>query len=83
MPNRLMREFGLIFAAGMGSSALGAGFGWLVGRFAPEFVVLLAQPYPIQSPESVATALGSISGLVIGVAAMSVGLVVSVLCVGH
>lgn len=75
----MIREFGLVVAAGLGSSVLGAGFGWLIGHFAPEFIVLLAQPRPVESPEPVATALGAIAGLAIGVAAISVVLVVSAL----
>jgi hypothetical protein len=74
-----MREFGMIVAAALGSSVLGAGFGWLVGRFAPEFITLLAQPFVVKSPLSIAVAMGAIAGLLIGAGAMAVGLAVAAL----
>jgi hypothetical protein len=74
-----MREFVLIVVAGLFSALLGAGFGWLVGHFASEFVTLLAKPYPVDSPDTVATALGAIVGLGLGAVAMSVGLLASAL----
>ena len=74
-----MREFVLIVVAGLVSAALGAGFGWSVGRFAPEFIELLAGWRTVESPAPVATALGAIVGLFIGAAAMAFGLWLSVL----
>ena len=56
-----MREFGMIVAAGLGSSVLGAGFGWLVGRFSPELITLLAKPFEVHSPLAVAVAMGAIA----------------------
>ena len=74
-----MREFGLILIAALMSSVLGAGFGWLVGKFAPDFIRLLAEPYTVRYPLQVAVAMGAIAGLGIGAAAMSVGLIASAL----
>jgi hypothetical protein len=74
-----MREFQMILAAGLGCAALGAGFGWIVGKYAPEFIAMLAQPLPIEHPERVAMALGAVNGLLIGAAAMCLGLILSVL----
>jgi hypothetical protein len=68
-----MREFFQILFAAIGSSLLGAIFGWGIGHFAPEFMVLLAKPFEIQSPQPVAAALGAICGLGLGAIAMSVG----------
>jgi hypothetical protein len=72
-----MREFCMIFAAGLISSVLGGGFGWLVGRISPEFIQMLAQPYRVQSAERLAAAMGTIAGLLIGAAAMAFGLLIS------
>ena len=71
----MFRDFALIVSAALGSAVLGAGFGWLIGHFAPEFVVLLAMPNPIESPVRVATALGAIVGLGLGMVSMLVVLV--------
>jgi hypothetical protein len=74
-----MREFSLILFAGLLSALLGAGFGWLVGNYAPEFIALLAKPYSVNSPASVGCATGAIAGLFIGAAAMTIGLLVAAL----
>jgi hypothetical protein len=67
----------MILGAGIVSTVLGAGFGWLIGRLSPEFVQLLAMPIDVKEPERLATAIGAVSGLIIGAAAMVVGLIVS------
>jgi hypothetical protein len=74
-----MREFCMILTAGLISCALGGGFGWLVGRISPEFIQMLARPYPVQDPERFAAAMGTIAGLVIGAAAMAFGLLIAVI----
>ena len=74
-----MREFVLIVVAALISAVLGAGFGCLIGAFAPEFVELLARPDPVRSPQRVATALGAVCGLGLGALVMSVGIVASAL----
>lgn len=74
-----MREFFYIVAAAIASSLLGAGFGWLIGRFAPETLAILFPFKEIQSPVSVAAGLGAISGLGLGAGAMAVGLFVAAL----
>jgi hypothetical protein len=64
--------------AGLGCAVLGAGFGWAIGTWAPALLGLLFNTFePVESPQSVATALGAISGLVIGASAMAVGLLTS------
>ena len=75
----LMREFGMIVVAGLISAVLGAVFGWLIGRLAPEFIELLARPDRVRSPDRVAAALGAVSGLGLGAIAMSVALIASAL----
>jgi hypothetical protein len=72
-----MREFAMIVVAGIVSAVLSAGFGWLIGRLSPEFIQLLAAPIEVKEPERLATAIGVVSGLMIGAAAMVVGLIVS------
>ncbi|MCA9234866.1 MAG: hypothetical protein KDA44_05320 [Planctomycetales bacterium] len=72
-----MREFGLILLAGVGCAALGAGFGWLLGSYAPEFIQMLAGPRELKAPERVALALGAVNGLLIGAGAMGAGLLVA------
>jgi hypothetical protein len=72
-----MREFGLILLAALGSSILGAGFGWLIGALAPEFLTTLFPMQPLESPERVAAALGAIAGLFLGAGAMAVGLLIA------
>jgi hypothetical protein len=69
----LFREFLLIAAAGLGSAALGAGFGYLVGAVSPEFIDALAHPQPAREPERFGAALGMVCGLVVGAAAMVAG----------
>jgi hypothetical protein len=71
-----MREFVLMLAAGLGSAALGGGFGSLVGWLSPEFISLLAHPHPVLSPVRFGAATGLIAGLLIGAAAMGFGLLV-------
>jgi hypothetical protein len=72
-----MREFGLILAAALGSAALGAAFGWAIGRYAPEFLTTIFPFRPIEAPTAVATALGAVSGLVLGAGAMTAGLFIA------
>jgi hypothetical protein len=71
-----MRVFLLIVIAALGCAALGSGFGWLVGELSPEFIALLAQPSPVAEPERLGAALGLVSGLLLGAAAMGFGLLV-------
>ena len=71
-----MRVFLLIVVAALGCAALGSGFGWLVGNLSPEFIALVAQPYPVAEPERLGAALGLVSGLLLGAAAMGFGLLV-------
>jgi hypothetical protein len=71
-----MRPFLLIVIAGLGCAALGSGFGWLVGYLSPEFIALVIQPSPVAEPERLGTAMGLVSGLFLGVAAMGFGLLV-------
>src|SRR5262249_42705910 len=71
-----MRAFVLIVLAGLGSAALGSGFGWLVGSLSPEFIALVAQPYHVADPQRLGAALGLVSGLLLGAAAMGFGLLV-------
>jgi hypothetical protein len=74
-----MRSFLLIVLAGLGSAGLGGGFGWLVGDLSPEFIALLAQPYPVAEPPQLGMALGLVSGLLLGSFAMGFGLLVDAL----
>jgi len=69
----LFREFFLIVAGGFIGSALGAGFGALVGWLIPEFVVGLWRPEPVDSPARVGGGMGIVCGLLIGAAAMVAG----------
>jgi hypothetical protein len=71
-----MRGFLLIVIAGLGSAALGTGLGWLVGILSPEFIGLVAQPNAVADPARLGAALGLVSGLLLGVAAMAFGLLV-------
>ena len=71
-----MREFVLMLAAGLGSAALGGGFGSLIGWLSPELISLLAYPHPVLSPVRFGAATGLIAGLLIGAAAMGFGLLV-------
>jgi hypothetical protein len=71
-----MREFFYIFVAALGCSVLGAGGGWLIGRFAPEMLTVISPLTTIESPAAVATALGAINGLLLGAAAMAGGLLI-------
>jgi len=71
-----MRVFLLIVIAGLVCAALGSGFGWLVGSLSPEFIALIAQPYPVADSQRLGAALGLVSGLFLGVAAMGFGLLV-------
>jgi hypothetical protein len=71
-----MRAFLLIVVAGLVCAALGSGFGWLVGCLSPEFVELVAQPHPVADPQRLGAALGQVSGLLLGAAAMGFGLLV-------
>jgi hypothetical protein len=76
-----MVEFAIILIAGLGSAVLGAGFGWIIGTTTPELIELLfanaTNDEPVVAPVQVATALGAISGLVLGAGAMAVGLLAS------
>jgi hypothetical protein len=69
----LFREFFLIVAGGFIGSALGAGFGALVGWVFPDFVVGLWRPDPVDSPARVGGGMGMVSGLLIGSTAMVAG----------
>jgi hypothetical protein len=71
-----MRVFLLIVLAGLGCAALGSGVGWLVGTLSPEFIALVAQPSPVAQPQRLGAALGLVSGLLLGAAAMAFGLLV-------
>jgi len=74
-----MRGFLLIIIAGLGSAALGCGLGWLVGRLSPEFIELVALTPTVAEPARLGAALGLVSGLLLGAAAMAFGLVVDVI----
>lgn len=69
----LFREFLLILAGGAVGSALGAGFGALVGRVSPEFIDVLTHPHPVHAPERVGAAMGMVGGLLVGSAGMVAG----------
>ena len=69
----LFREFLLILAGGAVGSALGAGFGALVGAVSPEFVGALTHPHPVGAPERVGAVMGMVGGLLVGAAAMGAG----------
>jgi hypothetical protein len=69
----LYREFLLILVGGAIGAALGAGFGALVGFVSPEFINALVHPFAIQAHDRAGAAMGMISGLLIGAAAMAVG----------
>jgi hypothetical protein len=71
-----MRGFLLIVLAGLGSTVLGGGLGWLVGTLSPEFVELVAYPQPVAEPGRLAAALGMVSGLLLGAAAMAFALLI-------
>ena len=71
-----MREFVLMLAAGLGSAALGGGFGSLIGWLSPEFISLLAYPNPVLDPARFGAATGLIAGLLIGASAMGFALLV-------
>ena len=72
-----MREFAMIACAALVSAALGAIFGWAIGRLAPEFFEVIAPMRQIKEPERVGAALGAINGLMIGAAAMAFGLLIA------
>jgi hypothetical protein len=74
-----MREFCLILAAALVSSLLGAGFGWLIGHYAPEFFQLLAPWQTINAKDAVGAALGAITGLLLGAGTMAAGLLIGAL----
>lgn len=69
----LFREFLLIVAAGLLGSALGTGFGALVGVLSPEFVQAVIAPQPIVEPVRTGAAMGMIAGLLLGAATMVAG----------
>jgi len=69
-----MRGFLLILFAGLGCAVLGGALGWLLGAISPEFVALVAQPHGVAEPARLGAALGTVSGLLLGFAAMVVGL---------
>jgi hypothetical protein len=71
-----MREFVLMLAAGLGSAALGGGFGSLIGWLSPELIGVLAYPHPVLSPVRFGAATGLIAGLLIGAPAMGFALLV-------
>jgi hypothetical protein len=71
-----MRTFLLIVIAGLACAALGSGVGWLAGSLSPEFIALVAQPDPVAAPQRLGAALGLVSGLLLGAAAMAFGLLV-------
>ncbi len=71
-----MRAFLLIVLAGLGCALLGCGFGWLVGILSPEFIALIVQPYSVEVPDRLGAAIGLVSGLLLGTAAMMFGLLV-------
>jgi membrane protein YqaA with SNARE-associated domain len=71
-----MREFLQIMAAALVSAALGALFGWVIGRYAPEFFEVVAPMREIRQPQRVGAALGAINGLMIGAAAMGFALLI-------
>jgi hypothetical protein len=71
-----MRVFLLMVLAGLGCAALGSGVGWLVGTWSPEIIALVAQPSPVAQPQRLGAALGLVSGLLLGTAAMAFGLLV-------
>jgi hypothetical protein len=71
-----MRGFLLILVAGLGCAALGSGVGWLLGSLSPEFIELIAQPYPVAEPPRLGAALGLVCGLLLGAIAMALGLLV-------
>jgi hypothetical protein len=73
-----MRGFLLIFAAGMGSAFLGGALGWFIGILSPEFIQLVAGPFPVANPGELGAALGIVSGLLMGAMAMAFGLVIGV-----
>jgi hypothetical protein len=68
-----MRAFLWIVVAGIGCALLGGGFGWLLGWIAPEFLEMLAQPYPVAGPARLGLAVGMVAGLLLGAAAMAFG----------
>jgi hypothetical protein len=74
-----MRIFLLIVLAGLVCAALGGGFGWLIGSLSPEFLALLAEPYPVDEPQRLGAALGLVSGLLLGVVLMAFGVGVETL----
>jgi hypothetical protein len=68
-----MRVFLWILAAGLGCSALGGGFGWLVGTISPDFMEFLVQPHSIAEPDRLGLACGLVAGLLLGAVAMGFG----------
>lgn len=74
-----MREFCYILAAGLVSSLLGAGFGWLIGHYVPEFLDLLSPIQQIEAKAAVGAALGAINGLLLGAGTMAAGLLIAAL----
>jgi hypothetical protein len=71
-----MKGFFLILGAGLVSAALGCGFGWVVGSVSPEFIAYLVQPQPVADAPGLGTALGLVSGLLLGAATMAFSLLV-------
>ena len=66
----------LILGAGLVSAVLGSGVGWVVGSVSPEFIAYLVHPLPVADPQGLGTALGLVSGLLLGAATMAFSLLV-------